>query len=134
MDVDRRFGAVRTLDKGHSDRTLLVLAHAPIEKISRIQRMIIDVELGRELLPGMKNFDVDMRSATGIRHGLDGAEGISSIWTGQHMTKALESLISVHAAAIARVQVAPVGIALPDFNASPRNGFPPHDPKPGPSK
>ena len=114
------FAGLGSLERIEGERDALTLRgvlDAFVDHVVRVQFMALDVALGDELLLALDlHGEVDVRGARLIRHGLDGAEDILAVRTGEESSEALEITIPLGGVAGLGVEVSALVIGLPDFD------------------
>ncbi len=84
------------------------------DKVSFVPWVTFDIALGIELFASLGlDGDVEMRSSSGIRHRLDGAEIIFTGGTREEPAIALEILVQLVAISSSRMQIDAVCVHLP---------------------
>ena len=108
--------------EGNDDRGALAgVADAVEHAVASVLRVARHINLRREqLLAALPDAEVDVRRASGVGNGLDGAEEVLAILAGLEAPVALEVGV-VARVAVARVDVGAIAIDLPDLDQRPRD-------------
>src|SRR5690606_24748062 len=114
------FGALHRLELRLNQLAVDRIAEAAEDPVRRLARMSRDEDLrGQQFTLATRDLEVDMRrGAPRIRYRLDRAEAILALGIRLELAVSLEVLVLLVLlpAAVARVQVNRVGVALPDLD------------------
>src|SRR4051794_31982863 len=110
VKIGRAFADLRTTDRReihHHQFAIERIADFPEHAVAAILRMTVDEQLGAEqFLAAALDLDVNVGCATGIRHGLDGAEVVFAALARGAAPETLEVGVALATAtAIGAVQV-----------------------------
>src|SRR5262249_4464469 len=97
------------------------VANGAEHRVAGVARLACEVHLrGQPGKAGGADLEVDMRGASGIGHGANGAEPIASRCVGRAAAVALKGGVAALAAPGGGMIVDAMGVALPDFHQCPR--------------
>src|SRR5262245_16800359 len=115
-----QFADARLFERGEVDNDGLAelgIANALEDGILLVARISLDVALRAELLlPLHFNDEVNMRRATGVRNGFNGAKQVIARRAGHETSEALKVHIALVLIDSAGVKVGAVVVTLPDFD------------------
>ena len=121
-DVERRgeLADLGTLERrevdGHGIAGLRVLEFL-IDEVACVARLALDVALGgEELLVALLDLEVDVGRTAGVRDRLDRAEVVLAAGTREEPAESLEVAVVLLSVGVARVDVGPVAVDLPDLD------------------